>query len=70
MVIHDVIVYYHHNPFFIPSQGIISPLFSPSVRYDPGENRIKQNKTMYMLFHSSGKPLNWDIITHVLELFL
>lgn len=27
MVIHDVIVYYHHNPFFIPSQGIISPLF-------------------------------------------
>lgn len=68
MVIHDVIVYYHHNQFFIPSQDIISPLFLLSSAMIREET--KQNKTVYILFHSSGKPLNCDIITHVLELFL
>lgn len=47
MVIHDVIVYYHHNQFFIPSQDIISPLFLLSSAMIREET--KQNKTVYIV---------------------
>ena len=55
MVIHDVIVYYHHNQFFIPSQGIISPLFllSSAVIWEKTEqNKIKLCICCFILLES------------------